>query len=66
MPNNDTKAKESPPTTKKEVTNKTPNDEGRSHQIDDITTKAKKVTLAMKITTMNDERRVKQRHQRRN
>ncbi|CAG8800994.1 3074_t:CDS:1, partial [Gigaspora rosea] len=32
MPNNDTKGKESPPTTKKEVPNKTPNDEGRGHQ----------------------------------
>ncbi|CAG8782442.1 29151_t:CDS:1, partial [Gigaspora margarita] len=31
MPNNDTKAKESPPTMKKEVTNKTPNNEGRSY-----------------------------------
>ncbi|CAG8801563.1 1861_t:CDS:2, partial [Gigaspora rosea] len=29
MPNNDTKAKESPPMTKKEVPNKTPNDEER-------------------------------------
>ncbi|CAG8780343.1 16813_t:CDS:2 [Gigaspora margarita] len=32
MPNNNTKAKESPLMMKKEVLNKTPNDEGRSHQ----------------------------------
>ncbi|CAG8699803.1 10461_t:CDS:1, partial [Gigaspora rosea] len=32
MPNNDTKEKESLPTTKKEVPNKTPNNEERSHQ----------------------------------
>ncbi|CAG8768215.1 22836_t:CDS:2 [Gigaspora margarita] len=32
IPNNDTKAKESPPTTKKEVPNKIPNDEVRSRQ----------------------------------
>ncbi|CAG8556235.1 7904_t:CDS:2 [Gigaspora margarita] len=30
--NNNTKAKELPPTMKKEVPNKTPNDEGRSHR----------------------------------
>ncbi|CAG8853252.1 19376_t:CDS:1, partial [Gigaspora margarita] len=32
IPNNDTKAKESPPTTKKKVINKIPNDEGRSYR----------------------------------
>ncbi|CAG8465692.1 13285_t:CDS:2 [Gigaspora rosea] len=32
MPNNDTKANELRPITKKEVPNKTPNDEGRSHR----------------------------------
>ncbi|CAG8847655.1 11710_t:CDS:1, partial [Gigaspora margarita] len=31
MPNNDTKGKESLPITKKEVPNKTPNNEGRNH-----------------------------------